>query len=143
MNKFVSAGAVLALGLGISACTGSGYSNGSANPVGATAPSSDSDVVMITVVSINGAQSFSPSPATVPAGRRVVWHNVDTVTHRVVLDDRSVDTGELAPGAFSQPSQIGGAGGGQYHCAIHPVMTGSINEATQAPPPSCDGPYCY
>jgi uncharacterized protein (DUF433 family) len=26
----------------------------------------------------------------------VVWHNVDTITHRVILDDRSIDTGNLA-----------------------------------------------
>jgi hypothetical protein len=59
----------------------------------------------------------------------VVWHNVDNTTHRVVLNDRSVDTGDLAPGALSRPTAIGAAGG-QYHCAIHPEMVGSINQET-------------
>ena len=94
----------------------------------------------INVVAINGAQSFSPNPSTVPAGQKVVWHNVDTITHDVVLNDRSVDTGNLAPGASSQPMTIGGSGG-QYHCSIHPVMIGSINRDTQTMPP-CQGTYC-
>jgi plastocyanin len=65
----------------------------------------------------------------------VVWHNVNNTTHRVVLNDRSVDTGDLAPGASSQPMVIGAAGG-QYHCSIHPEMIGSINLDTLASPPS-------
>jgi hypothetical protein len=77
-------------------------------------------------------------PATVPAGQMVVWHNVDNITHRVVLNDRSVDTGDLAPGTSSQPMAI--AGDGQYHCSIHPVMVGSINQAASSP--SCQGSYC-
>jgi plastocyanin len=35
-------------------------------------------VVTINVVAVNGAQLFSPNPATLPAGQMVVWHNVDT-----------------------------------------------------------------
>ena len=34
---------------------------------------------------------FSPNPATLPAGQMVVWHNVDSVTHRVVLNNGSLD----------------------------------------------------
>ncbi len=70
----------------------------------------------------------------------VVWHNVDRITHHVVFNDRSVDTGDLAPGASSQAMAIGG---GQYHCTIHPVMVGSVNQdATVAPMPTCPGGYC-
>ena len=90
-------------------------------------------IVTIDVVAINGAQSFSPNPATLPAGQMVVWHNVNNTTHRVVLNDGSVDTGDLAPGASSQPMAIGAASG-QYHCSIHPEMIGSINQDTVAPP---------
>jgi plastocyanin len=70
-------------------------------------------VVTINVVAVNGAQSFSPNPATLPAGQMVVWHNLDNITHHVALNDRSVDTGDLAPGASSQPMAIAAAGG-QY-----------------------------
>jgi len=93
-------------------------------------------VVTINVVAINGAQSFSPNPATLPAAQMVVWHNVDNTAHRVVLNDGSVDTGNLAPGASSQPMALGAAGG-PYHCSIHPEMVGSINQDTStSPPPS-------
>jgi plastocyanin len=64
----------------------------------------------------------------------VVWHNVDNTTHRVVLNDRSVDTGNLAPWASSQPTAIGS--GAQYHCSIHPEMIGSLNQDTPTAPPA-------
>ena len=123
MRVFVTVSTVIALGLGVWGCSGSSYSNGnSGNP---TTPSPTiPGVVTINVVAVNGAQSFSPNPATLPAGQMVVWHKVDNITHRVVLNDRSVDTGDLAPAASSQPMALGG--GGQYHCSIHPTMVGSI-----------------
>jgi plastocyanin len=54
----------------------------------------------------------------------VVWHNVDTVAHRVAFDDGKADTGDIAPGAFSRPMMLGASH--PYHCSIHPVMTGTI-----------------
>src|SRR5262249_56939815 len=83
---------------------------------GNTAP--PAGAITINVVRENGNQSFSPNPATVPAGQTVVWHNIDTVTHRVVLNDGELDTGNLAPGAFSQPMTL--VAPGHYHCSIHP-----------------------
>jgi len=122
MKNCAAALAVGALGLGMWGCGGSGNKN--ANP-GSPTPSSG-NVVTINVVAINGAQSFTPNPATVPAGQMVVWHNVDNVTHRVVLNDRSVDTGNLDPGVFSSPTVLGTVG--PYHCSIHPEMVGSLNQ---------------
>jgi len=134
MRKFAIV-TVLALGFATWACSGSGYSSGSTNSPAAPTPATSNGVVTINVVAINGAQSFSPNPATLPAGQMVVWHNVDNTTHRVVLNDRSVDTGNLAPGASSQATPIGTASG-QYHCSIHPEMVGSINQETAASPPA-------
>ena len=142
MRAFVAVPAVVALGLSVWGCSGSGYGVGtSGSPTSPTSPSA-SGVVMVNVVAINGAQSFSPNPATLPAGQLVIWHNIDRITHRVVLDDRSVDTGDLAPGASSQPMAIG-AGGGAYHCSIHPEMVGSVNQdgPLTSPPPSSTQPY--
>src|SRR5204863_3799862 len=125
MRGCMAAGAMTALVVGLWGCSGNGYSSGSvANPSSPT-PSSAAGIVTINVVAINGAQSFSPNPATLPAGQMVVWHNVDTITHRVVLNDRSGDTGDLAPGVSSPPMAMGAASG-QYHCSIHPDMVGSI-----------------
>ena len=143
MRVFMTAAVMVTIfALGFSACGGNSYSSGSGgNPTSPTA-SSPEGVVTINVVAINGAQSFSPNPASLPAGQMIVWHNVDTTTHRVVLNDRSVDTGDLAPGASSQPMAIG-SGGGQYHCSIHPVMVGSVNQVTSSTVSQpCEGPYC-
>lgn len=143
MRVFVVASAVVALGLGLSGCgssDGNGYGSGnSGNPSAPTA--NTPGVVTINVVAVNGAQSFSPNPATLPVGQMVVWHNVDTITHHVVWNDRSVDTGDLAPGASSQSMTIAAAGG-QYHCSIHPVMVGSLNQNTDTATDPCQGPYC-
>ncbi len=140
MRAFVTAGTAITVSLVMWGCGGSGYSTGqSASPADPT-PASASDVVTVNVVAVNGVQSFSPNPATLPSGQRIVWHNVDTITHRVVLNDGTLDTGNLAPGASSAPMVISGAGA-QYHCSIHPEMVGSINQATANQGP-CQGPYC-
>jgi plastocyanin len=121
MRWFVSAAALAATVLGVVACGGDGASSPNGPTDSLTPPSG---TIIIDVVGINGARSFSPNPATVPAGEMVVWHNVDTVTHRVVLDDGKSDTGNIAPGAFSQAMTLGASH--PYHCSIHPVMVGTI-----------------
>jgi plastocyanin len=82
------------------------------------------DAITIDVVAQNGAQSFSPNPATVPAGHTVIWHNVDRVTHRVVLNDGTIDTGDIAPGGFSRAMTL--TTPGAYKCSIHPSMVGTL-----------------
>jgi plastocyanin len=141
MRTFITTGAVVALGLGLWGCNGSGYDNQSSGnpttPTPTTTPST-SGVVTVNVVGINGALSFSPNPATLLAGQTIIWHNVDTITHHVVFDDRSVDTGDLRAGASSQPQTIPAAGG-PYHCSIHPVMVGTVTRDTSASPPPSNG----
>jgi plastocyanin len=143
MRAFVTAMAVVTLGLSMWGCGGTSYnsanSGGSGNPIAPT--SSIPGVVTINVVAVNGAQSFSPNPASLPVGQMVVWHNVDSITHHVVLNDNSIDTGDILPGASSQPMAIATAGG-QYHCSIHPVMVGSVNQDTSNTPAPCQGAYC-
>lgn len=108
--------------LGCAAASCGGYTSAPApDPV---TPPPPANAVIINVVAIAGAQSFSPDPSTVAAGQPVVWHNVDTTVHRVVLNDGEVDTGNLAPGASSAPMIL--AAPGPYHCAIHPEMVGTI-----------------
>jgi plastocyanin len=121
------AAALAATVLCVAACSGSDTAT---TPVAPSVPSSPSTpavptgVITINVVRENGAQSFSPNPATVPAGQTVVWHNVDSVVHRVVLNDGKLDTGDIAAGAFSAAMTIGAPG--PYHCSIHPSMVGTI-----------------
>jgi plastocyanin len=121
MRSFLSAAALAASILGVSACGGSG---GGALPPAAPSPPPPADAIRIEIVGEKGTMSFSPNPATVPPGRVVVWHNADTETHRVVFDDGEVDTRDIAPGAFSAPTAL--AGPGPYHCSIHPPMVGAV-----------------
>jgi len=134
MRKFV-ASVIVVCSLATWGCSDSNNTNPSAPaPVPAPTPTPtptpnptppSSGTVTISVVGVNGTQSFSPNPATLPAGQQVVWHNVDSITHRVVLDDGALDTGNIGPGASSQPMTIN-KGAGPYHCSIHPSMVGSI-----------------
>jgi plastocyanin len=110
---------------------------GSGNP---STPSSPSPAtVTITIVGERGAQSFSPNPASA-AGQTVVFRNADSVVHRVRLNDLSVDTGDIAPGATSRTVRIPDAGT-NYHCSLHQTMVGAVSGAT-TPPPPCTGLYC-
>jgi len=119
------------LAIAMSACGGS---DGSPNT-----PSS-SNAMTVTITAQNGAQSFSPNPASA-GGQMVVFKNNDKIVHRVALNDGAVDTGDIAPGATSRAVQMPG-NGTNYHCTIHPDMIGSVNAASGAAPPPCEGVYC-
>ena len=119
MRRLLSAAGLAACALGASACNSAGAAGNLNAPTTARA-----GAVVIEIVGIDGARSFSPNPATVPRGTMVVWHNADTVTHRVVLNDGGLDTKTIAPGAFSEPTAL--VEDGPYHCVIHPPMIGTV-----------------
>ena len=120
MRSLTFAAALAALSFGVVACGGYGGAS-PANPTNSSTP--PAGAMIINVVGINGAQSFSPNPAAVPPGQTVSWHNVDTTTHRVVLNDGELDTGNIAPGAFSAAMPL--VASAPYHCSIHPDMVGT------------------
>jgi plastocyanin len=121
-------------------CGGSGGYGGS-TPSAPTNTSTQGGVVTITIRGVNGKQSFAPNPAQCAAGQSVVWFNSDTVTHRVVLDDLSVDTGDILPGRSTAPMALGSVSKA-YHCSLHPNMVGSLNNAETPEPPRACEPYC-
>jgi plastocyanin len=125
-KRIVGVGAVLALVGGyLVACGGS---SGPSMPSPIVTGGGGGGVVTISIVGMNGAQSFSPNPASVPVGQSVRWVNNDSVhTHRIVQDSGAFDTGNLAPGATSSAVTINTAAAMPYHCSIHPSMVGSIN----------------
>jgi plastocyanin len=119
--RLLFAASLAALTFGVLACGGSGPS-----PMNPNTPSNPPAAPMtIDVAEINGPNSFYPSPVAVGFERVVEWRNSDTVTHHVVFDDGSLDTGTLAPGTLSQPFTVS-PGTRTYHCSIHPTMVGSI-----------------
>jgi plastocyanin len=117
----------------VMASSGCGGSSPSAAPSPPNTPS-------INIVGQNGTLAFSPNPASF-GGQSVVFKNNDSVTHRIVLNDGSVDLGDIAPGATSRAVTMP-ASGTNYHCSTHPGMIGSVNPASGGPPPPCQGAYC-
>ena len=98
------------------------YDPNAQTPTGPSAP--PQTAVVIRVVGVNGAQSFLPNPASIPSGQAIIWQNVDSVSHRIVLDGRTENTGTLRSGALSEPIMPQGAR--SYHCSIHPSMVGTL-----------------
>jgi plastocyanin len=109
-------------------------------PAPAPPPSTPQPAIPITIASRNGALSFSPNPADA-GGQLVVFVNADTLVHRVSLNDGTIDTGDILPGAMSAPVQMPNEGT-NYHCFLHPDMIGAVMSAGGGAPPVCTGPYC-
>lgn len=103
-------------------------------------PPPPSGASTVSILGDRGAQSFDPNPATLSTSRSVAWRNGDGVVHRIVANDGSFDTGNIAPGATSGAIALA-ADGTNYHCSLHPGMIGAINAASGVPPP-CSGEYC-
>ena len=108
---------------------------------GSSTPSSPSSTApgTITIVGQNGTQAFTPNPSSF-GGQMVVFRNNDSIPHRVVLNDASIDTGNIAPGATSSAVFMP-ASGTNYHCQLHPGMIGAVN-GSGGSPPACTGQYC-
>jgi plastocyanin len=110
-----------------------GCSGGGTTPTPSTAST-------ITIRSSSGTQAFTPNPANF-GGRMVVFKNEDSVTHRVSLNDGTVQTADIAPGQTSAEVRMPN-NGTNYHCTIHTGMIGSVAGANNEPPPACTGLYC-
>lgn len=130
--------AALALAIALSAA---GCGSGGSSASSPTAPTTTTTVT-ITITGKGGKLAFTPNPASVDRGQLVVFKNNDTVTHHIVLDDGSIQTADIAPGATSAPVSMGTSGSSTYHCTIHPGMVGGFNGAQAEPPPNCSQNYC-
>jgi plastocyanin len=130
---------VLAL-IGTAVCIAACGSGESSSTPTAPSPSPGTTTPTIVINRQNGSLSFSPNPAAY-GGQSIAFRNADSVVHRVQLNDMSVDTGDIAPGATSRVVQMP-VGGTNYHCALHPDMVGAVNASGGLPPPPCEGVYC-
>lgn len=97
--------------------------------------------VTVNIVATSGSQAFTPNPAALAGAGTVAWRNNDGLVHRIVANDGTFDTGDIAPGATSRAIQSPAAGT-NYHCSLHPAMIGAISPSQGEPPPPCTGPYC-
>lgn len=117
---------VASLSLALVAACGGGYSAPTAPvppPAGGGGPAAD---VTVTIVGMNGNQSFAPEPVTVKVGQTVAWHNADSITHTATGNAGEFNTGNIAPGSTSGAITMSTAGNFGYHCSIHPDMVGTI-----------------
>ena len=89
-------------------CGGNGYRNDN-GMMGTPTPVSSPDVGVVTILGQQGMLSFDPNPAHIAPGAIVVWHNLDSATHRIVMNDGSFDSGAIAPGNSSSVMRLGAA----------------------------------
>ncbi len=109
----------------VSCGSSSGYStNPSPTPTPTSGGGNSTADITIEIMGMNGANSYSPNPATAKAGQTVAWHNSDAVAHTAT--GSGFDTGVVGPGNTSAPITFRTAGTFGYHCAIHPSMTGTL-----------------
>ncbi len=139
MRSSLLSGTAFALGgaLLMWSCGGSSSSPAAPSNAGTTTPN-----ITVSITSAVGAASFSPNPVPASNGNTVVFKNNDPAnTHHIVMDDGSVDLGNLAPGQTSPTMTV--KNGVNFHCANHPWMVGAINQAVPDQPPCTGGPaYC-
>jgi plastocyanin len=69
--------------------------------------------------------AFHPTPLQAKVSQTITVTNSDTTTHTFTADNKSFDTGNIAPQTTKQVT-VGKAGTVTYHCSIHPFMTGAI-----------------
>jgi plastocyanin len=82
----------------------------------------NSDISQTKAVSIANFR-FNPDSITVKIGDTVSWSNDDQAPHQVagsIFGSQPLNTGDSYSFTFTQ------AGTYDYHCAIHPTMTGQI-----------------
>ena len=68
--------------------------------------------------------AFEPKTVTIKVGQIVTWTNQDSAAHTVV-GDGGIDSGDLSKGK-SYSKTFDTEGTFDYHCSIHPQMTGQV-----------------
>jgi len=107
------------------ACGGSGYgSSPSPMPTPTPGGGGGSADVTVTINGQSGGMSFSPAQVPVKVGQKVAWHNGDSIAHTAT--GAGFDTGAIGAGQTSAPITFAAAGNVDYHCSIHPSMTGTL-----------------
>jgi plastocyanin len=71
------------------------------------------------------SMAFIPQTLTITVNSTVKWKNLDGITHTVTSDNASWDSGNIAAGKTFKFT-FTATGTFNYHCTIHPSMTGTI-----------------
>ena len=122
MRKRVAVlGAVLALGLVAAACSNSGGSGATTTPPAATGATGGSSGTTLTMQNI----AYNPTSLSVATGSSISLDNKDSVTNTFTIDGQNVDV--TVDGGTTGTAAIDlAAGSYNFHCKIHPSMTGTL-----------------
>ena len=88
--------------------------------------------VPVSIVGINGDNSYSPNPVKIQKGQTVTWYNGDAISHTVTSGiDGDTDAGKMFDSDAIIPNQhysitFDNTGDYQYYCIYHPSMVGEI-----------------
>jgi plastocyanin len=80
---------------------------------------------------------FRPPDLVIEVGTTVIWRNNGKNVHTVSADDKSFDSGDIAPGATWRRT-FDAPGAFAYHCTPHPWMKAQLRvvaPGAEAPPP--------
>jgi plastocyanin len=69
---------------------------------------------------------YLPNPTQVSVGSKITWINKDTAPHTATAIDGSFDTSLINAGSSGSAIIKGTGTTIQYHCTIHPWMTGIL-----------------
>ena len=117
--------AVLVLIVGLAACGDDDEPTATATtPTTEAAPAGAGGTEQV-VVEMAGF-AFAPREIEVAVGQPVVWTNADEFAHTAQADDDGFDTGNIEPGASSDPVSFDEPGTYSYFCGIHNSMTGTV-----------------
>ncbi len=110
----------------------SGNMTGNMTGGNATSSSGDSSVTISPGSFSQGNKNFVPNTLTVSTGTAVTWTNDDSTEHTVTSGSTpggnsgaEFDSSPIAPGKTFQHT-FSTAGTFDYHCNIHPFMTGKV-----------------
>lgn len=109
----------VALTAGLLLLTLAGCSSAGPSGTAATGSSTGSEIVIDNF-------AYAPMALTVSPGQRVTVVNHDSTAHTLTADDKSFDTGSIAPGrsgTFTAPTKPGSY---SYICTIHQFMHGTV-----------------
>jgi plastocyanin len=111
----------LATACGSGSGSGGGTSSAPANPTGSSGSATAGGGSTVEIENF----MFMPKTLTVPVGTTVTWKFDDSTQHTVAANDNSFTSSALANGQ-TYTHTFTSAGTVEYHCSIHPFMTGTI-----------------
>ncbi|MFJ9948291.1 cupredoxin domain-containing protein [Kitasatospora sp. NPDC091207] len=118
-----------------SSSTGSGQPTQSAGSatVGTSSPSASPSAGSSSASAAEGTTHvdirnflFEPAALTLSPGATLTVTNQDSTAHTLTADDKSFDTGTIAPGATATITAPQQSGPHAYICTIHPFMHGTL-----------------